>query len=196
MSSHKPLQYTLIRTQRKTTILRINAQGLVEVRAPKHLPKDTLDTWVRSKTAWIQKHTSFTKPIYSTQVRKKMQQELQHYLSERVYALWKSSGLPPYTSIRVTRAEYRWGSCSARNALCFSYRLAEFLPHQETHPHLSHEIRIQIIDAIIVHELAHLQEKNHQTPFWNLVIRLMPSYHEAIAYLRKAHQSPDEHYSK
>jgi UTP pyrophosphatase len=32
------------------------------------------------------------------------------------------------------------------------------------------------VDAIIIHELAHLREKNHQRPFWNLVYSMMPEY--------------------
>jgi predicted metal-dependent hydrolase len=32
------------------------------------------------------------------------------------------------------------------------------------------------IDAIIIHELAHLREKHHQKSFWKLVYQMMPEY--------------------
>jgi predicted metal-dependent hydrolase len=73
--------------------------------------------------------------------------------------------LPEITSTKITLSEKRWGSCSAKNGLCFSYRLGEYLGGKE-----------EFIDAIIVHELAHLREKNHQKPFWNLVYSMMPTY--------------------
>ena len=40
--------------------------------------------------------------------------------------------------------------------------------------------RSDFIDAIIVHELAHLREKNHQKPFWDLVYRMMPDYEKVM----------------
>ncbi|MBP6981645.1 M48 family metallopeptidase, partial [Candidatus Gracilibacteria bacterium] len=68
-------------------------------------------------------------------------------------------------SIKITVSERRWGSCSGNNRLCFSYRLREYM---ENHP--------EFIDAVIIHELAHLEEKNHGASFWSLVYSWMPEY--------------------
>jgi predicted SprT family Zn-dependent metalloprotease len=38
----------------------------------------------------------------------------------------------------------------------------------------------KFIDAIIIHELAHLREKNHQKPFWDLVYRMMLEYESVM----------------
>jgi predicted SprT family Zn-dependent metalloprotease len=34
----------------------------------------------------------------------------------------------------------------------------------------------KFIDAVIIHELAHLREKHHQASFWKLVYTMMPEY--------------------
>jgi predicted metal-dependent hydrolase len=121
-----------------------------------------------------------------------MKKKLRAYIVPRVHELWEWRWLPQFTSIRITKSEWRWGSCSGKNWLCFSYRLAEWLdgslflssrgtrdlPQLETEADSSYRQndKGKFIDAIIIHELAHLREKNHQRPFWNLVYSMMPEY--------------------
>jgi predicted metal-dependent hydrolase len=79
-------------------------------------------------------------------------------------------GLKP-TSINITSAKTRWGSCSGKNTLNFSYKLlmAEF----------------ELIDYVIIHELCHLKEHNHSDEFWVLVSEFIPDYKEKRLRLRK-----------
>lgn len=67
-----------------------------------------------------------------------------------------------YNKVAIRNQKTRWGSCSKRGNLNFSYKLA-LLP-----PHLS--------DYIIVHELCHLQEFNHSQAFWDLVAKKFPEH--------------------
>ncbi len=71
------------------------------------------------------------------------------------------AGLVP-ADIRVSNAMHRWGSCSPRNRISLSWRLM-------TAPR-------PVIDYVIVHELAHIREKNHGECFWHLVSSIMPDY--------------------
>jgi predicted metal-dependent hydrolase len=64
----------------------------------------------------------------------------------------------------------RWGSCSARARLSFSWRLV-FAP--ET-----------VVDAVVAHEVAHLVELNHGPRFWRLLDRLAPQHRTAQDWLR------------
>jgi len=73
-------------------------------------------------------------------------------------------------SVRVSRARSRWGSCSADNRLAFSWRLMMAPP--------------AVIDYVVVHELAHIQEKNHSSRFWSLVGNICPDYRNQRRWLR------------
>jgi predicted metal-dependent hydrolase len=73
-------------------------------------------------------------------------------------------------AIRISRARSRWGSCSADNRLAFSWRL--MMAPQE------------VIDYIVIHELAHIREKNHSPRFWSLVGKICPDYKDQRRWLR------------
>ena len=64
----------------------------------------------------------------------------------------------------------RWGSCSARGALSFSWRLI-----------LAPE---PVLDYVVAHEVAHLAEMNHGPRFWALVRSLIGDVDPARAWLR------------
>ncbi len=69
-----------------------------------------------------------------------------------------------YNKVAIRNQKTRWGSCSRRGNLNFSYRLALMDP--------------RLADYIIVHELCHLKEFNHSQNFWDLVAQQFPDYKE------------------
>jgi len=71
----------------------------------------------------------------------------------------------------ITSARTRWGSCSQEGALSFAWRLI-MAP-------------LPIIDYVVVHELAHIQVKNHSKRFWNKLNVLMPDYRQRIEWLER-----------
>jgi hypothetical protein len=89
--------------------------------------------------------------------------------AERVAFYARDMGLT-FNGIRVTRARTRYGSCSFDNRLSFSYRLV-MAPYD-------------IIDYIIVHELAHVRIKNHSKDFWRYVEARLPGYRESKVWLK------------
>jgi len=72
--------------------------------------------------------------------------------------------------IKITKAERRWGSCSSKGSLCFSWRLL-MAP-------------LDVIDYVIVHELVHLEIRDHSTRFWMRVESIMPDYKKRKKWLR------------
>lgn len=64
--------------------------------------------------------------------------------------------------IKITSAQKRWGSCSRSNALNFPWKLI-CLP-------------LPMIDYVVIHELAHIKQKNHSRNFWDIVYTSMPDY--------------------
>lgn len=90
-------------------------------------------------------------------------------LSERVKLYAAQHGFKPMR-IRITSARTRWGSCSSRGTLSFTWRLV-MAP-------------IEVIDYVVVHELVHLKVKNHSKVFWDSVAALMPDYKQRLAWLK------------
>jgi hypothetical protein len=43
----------------------------------------------------------------------------------------------------------------------------------------------EIIDYVVIHELAHLRIKNHSKEFWDKVAELMPDYYSRRNWLKK-----------
>lgn len=73
--------------------------------------------------------------------------------------------------ITVRDTASRWGSCSARGGLSFSWRLILAPPF--------------VLDYVAAHEVAHLQHMNHGPRFWALTRKLYPQTDRAEAWLKK-----------
>jgi hypothetical protein len=86
-------------------------------------------------------------------------------------AFWNSHYKLPLRKVFIKNQKTRWGSCSSKGNLNFSYRIV-YLPE---------ELR----DYLIVHELCHLREFNHSKNFWNLVAETIPDYEKRRAALKK-----------
>jgi predicted metal-dependent hydrolase len=91
------------------------------------------------------------------------------YLSRRLEQLARLNGFK-FKKFRLSSARTRWGSCSARGTISLSWRLIMAPPN--------------IIDYVIIHELAHTKEKNHSRAFWALVTQYVPDHKEKRRWLR------------
>ncbi len=97
------------------------------------------------------------------------QQTASSFLPDRVSVYEEIMGCNS-RSVRISRARSRWGSCSADNRIALSWRLMMAPP--------------AIIDYVVVHELAHIREKNHSPRFWSLVGNICPDYRNQRRWLR------------
>jgi hypothetical protein len=75
-----------------------------------------------------------------------------------------------FNRVAIRNQKSRWGSCSSKRNLNFSYRLV-FLPKH-------------ICDYVVVHELCHLKQMNHGPLFWLEVRKVLPDYEICINELR------------
>ena len=73
--------------------------------------------------------------------------------------------------IAVRDQRTRWGSCSTRGTLSFSWRLALAPP--------------EVLEYVVVHELLHLREHNHSRAFWALLDEHRPGWRGQAAWLRE-----------
>ena len=82
-------------------------------------------------------------------------------LKKRVIEYASRMGVTP-SAVRITNAKTRWGSCSGNNSINFSWRLIM--------------AENDVIDYVVVHELAHIKEHSHSARFWAEVENILPYY--------------------
>lgn len=108
--------------------------------------------------------------VIESEIERWYKDEARHYLPARLAHWSELTGLRP-ARVRISHAKKRWGSCSLGQTVNLAWRLIQ-LPDE-------------LSDYVIVHELAHLQEMNHQKSFWDLVESIMPDAKERRKVLRK-----------
>ena len=69
-----------------------------------------------------------------------------------------------YANVKITSAKTRYGSCSGKNGICLSWRMA-CAPKR-------------LIESVMLHELCHTIHHDHGDGFWKEVYRRMPDYDE------------------
>ena len=74
------------------------------------------------------------------------------------------------TNIRVKEQKRRWASCTGKNAILFNWRISM--------------ARADVLDYIVVHEMCHMDHRNHSKYFWNRVEEIMPNYREKHDWLK------------
>ncbi|MBC7349119.1 MAG: M48 family metallopeptidase [Candidatus Aminicenantes bacterium] len=92
------------------------------------------------------------------------------YLRRRLEQLARLNGFK-FKKFRLSSARTRWGSCSAKGTISLTWRLVLAPP--------------EIIDYVIIHELAHTREKNHSRVFWNLVAEHLPDFRQRRCWLKQ-----------
>jgi len=86
-------------------------------------------------------------------------------------AKWSEVMQLEYSKISFRKTKRQWGSCSSGNNLSFNTMLIK-LPKD-------------VIQYIVVHELAHIKHKHHKKSFWALVESYLPNYKEQVAKLKQ-----------
>lgn len=160
--------YSLIRSRRRTLALEITKDCRLLVRAPLRCPEGTIREFVARNQLWIDRHMVKVRqraaeagPPPTAEEIDALKARARAVLPRKVERYGAMMGLCP-TGVKITAAQKRYGSCSAKNSLCFSCYLMRSPD--------------EAIDAVVVHELAHIRYKNHGKSFYALVEQYMPDY--------------------
>ena len=169
------MTYEIVRSRRRTVALEVTREGRVLVRAPLRMPQGEIERFVASHAAWLEKAQAkvaarqAAHPPLTEQETAALRQRAKEVLPGRVAHYAAIMGVTP-TSVKITSARTRFGSCSGKNGICFSLYLMQY-PEEA-------------IDYVVVHELAHIRHHDHSPAFYAEVARVLPDYKERMKLLK------------
>lgn len=169
------------RSNRKTLSIEIGKDLNLYVKAPLNLSDSEIMTFIKSKSAWIEKHMLMMKkrqeedsknaqPMLSNEEIRALADKALEYIPKRVEYFAKKLGVT-YNRITIRNQTTRWGSCSGKKNLNFNCLLM-LMPKE-------------MIDYTVVHELCHLKELNHSKNFYKLVESILPDYKEREKWFKE-----------
>ena len=172
------MDYEIIYSDRRTLALTVR-DGRVIVRSPRRLNKKLIDAFVQKHEKWIEKRLAISAappdPIaeYSKEEIENLSEKARKLLTDKTEHYSEIMGLK-YGRITITGAKTRFGSCSSKGNISYSYRLLLY-------PDAA-------IDYVVVHELSHLLRMNHSREFYKIIERVLPDYRERIKLLKRRYQ--------
>lgn len=168
--------YNLIRAKRKTMSLRVSEDGAIEVRAPYRTAVATVDQFVEDHKDWIRRQLAVSekvrmlRPSYTEKEREDGKKRARAAIAAKCRFYAARMGVT-YGTISIREQKTRWGSCSSKGNLNFNWKLV-LMPEE-------------ILDYVVVHELAHRREMNHGPAFWKIVESVLPDYRVRKEWLKR-----------
>ena len=167
----------LIRARRRTLSIRITQEGNLEIRAPLGMPKGEIEAFLKEKTQWIETHRAKVLAEYTQGQEAPLGEEeiltlaeqMRQRLPEKLNRHAASMGVT-FGRVTIRCQQTRWGSCSSRGNLNFNCLL--MLAPEE------------VLEYVVVHELAHRKQMNHSALFWQEVARECPDYKKSLRWLK------------
>lgn len=174
------IRISVIRSARKSLGLEVRDANTVLARIPTRVSDRELKAFVENHRSWIlektavmaereenRKSTPAPPPeLLSKTDRMKIQLKIGKQVRHYCEAMGVTVGY-----VTVKNQKTRWGSCSAKGNVNFNYQLA-FLPDE-------------LLDYVVIHELAHRRHMNHSRAFWAEVEKYCPDYLERREQLKE-----------
>lgn len=200
------IEIEIKKLKKKTVSIEIDNRGKVIFRVPINIKKTDFDRIIENRYVWIiqnvkkikelnrelierqfkeddiffylgeeyklkfaesPKIDSVKKYIYTTVENSKESLEklykflAKNYIIERVAYYFNRFNMKP-KSVKIKKQKTRWGSCSFDNNLNFNYKIIM--------------ARKELIDYLVIHEMCHMEHKNHSVDFWSAVEEILPDY--------------------
>ena len=168
----------VVRSRRKTLSAQID-KGTVLVKVPVRTSEEQILTFLQAHDRWIRRHlerdaqtreeAALEGILNDAQIRALAEQAVQ-VIPPKAAAYARRIGVSP-GRITIRNQRTRWGSCSAKGNLNFNCLLM-LCPDE-------------VIDSVVVHELAHLTEMNHSPRFYAIVYAAFPDYDRWNRWLKE-----------
>ena len=169
------MEYKIIYSRRKTLSLCVK-DGEIIAHAPIGFSEKRIDDFVNSKKEWVlgalkkQKDRNEKYVGLSEEKISEIKKSAKEYFNEKT-AYFASIMNLKYSRITITSAKTRFGSCSSRGNISYSWRLMLY----------PEEAR----EYVVIHELSHLVHMTHSSSFYKLLETYMPNYKEIKKLLKK-----------
>lgn len=176
-TENETLCIPVIRSKRKTLALQVTGNSDVIVRAPQQITRREAELFVQKNAEWIKRTRremelrcerqkemaeEYRIPDY-TSLTPMEKNKIRRHIMERLKLYAPQMGVK-FARVTVRDQKTRWGSCSSKGNLNFNYRL-HYLPQE-------------LMDYVVVHELAHRIHMNHSREFWEVVAAFDADYKE------------------
>ena len=173
--------YKIIRSKRKTLAIQVTDKCEIIVRAPYLCSAQKIQKFVETNSDWIDKALNKQEKAADNKINlsendiSNLKILAKEVLPQRVEYYSEIMGVKP-ESIKITSAQKRFGSCSGKNNICFSYMVMLY--------------PTESIDYVVVHELAHIVHHNHSKAFYSLVESVLPDYKKREKMLKSEQTLP------
>ena len=174
----------VIYSSRRTMGLEVTADCRVKARVPNRTADAVVEKFVKERAGWIAEKYLLQK---ARQEKQKLARGTRDYeqnpalearyrelaravIGQRVSYFAAKMGVT-YGRISIRDQKTRWGSCSGRGNLNFNWKLVLMPP--------------EVLDYVVVHELAHRKQMNHSPLFWAEVGRVLPDYESRRRWLKE-----------
>ena len=174
------IRVSVIRSARKSLGLEVRDANTVLARIPTRVSDRELKAFVENHRSWILEKTAVmaereekrkSTPAPPPELLSKTDRmKIQLKIGKRVRHYCEAMGVT-VGYVTVKNQKTRWGSCSAKGNVNFNYQLA-FLPDE-------------LLDYVVIHELAHRRHMNHSRAFWAEVEKYCPDYLERREQLKE-----------
>ena len=174
------IRISVIRSARKSLGLEVRDANTVLARIPTRASYRELKAFVENHRSWILEKTEVmaereekrkSTPAPPPELLSKTDRmKIQLKIGKRVRHYCEAMGVT-VGYVTVKNQKTRWGSCSAKGNVNFNYQLA-FLPDE-------------LLDYVVIHELAHRRHRNHSRAFWAEVEKYCPDYLERREQLKE-----------
>jgi predicted metal-dependent hydrolase len=169
------------RVSAKARCIRVEIRGPDEVWLviPKRASRSAAHAFLRSRERWIarklaQQRLRRTQPSPPLRLAGADAKTLKGHARREATAMIANEAARmgvTANGLRLADQKTLWGSCGASGRISLSWRLVLAPP--------------EVLRYVVIHELAHLKQRNHSPRFWEIVRRQMPDFEAARRWLRE-----------